>query len=108
MSYRVRCILLLLILLPLIPVHAAAEDEAVIHFNKGVSFYKAGKYDDAVSEFVEARKASPSDPLICNWIGFIYLLQKKYVEAIEPLERAVKLRPNYTEAHTNLGNAYLN
>src|SRR5690349_8162878 len=91
-----------------ISVPALGQDDAVAHFDQAAKLYKAGKMDAALAEFELARAASPKDPLIYNWIGFIKLIQEKYSEAVAPLEQAVKLNPKYAEAYTNLGNAYQN
>jgi tetratricopeptide (TPR) repeat protein len=81
-------------------------DDFKDHFDKAIGFYKQKKNAEALDEFEQARKIRQADPLILNWIGFIYLQDQKYPEALDPLEKAVKVKPNFAEAHLNLGNVY--
>ena len=82
-----------------------AED-AKEHFERGIAFYKSNKTDSALEEFAAANKLAPENPLFLYWIGFLHLQERRYKEALEPLEKAVQLNPNAADAHLNLGNVY--
>src|SRR5512135_3715027 len=70
-------------------------DDVVAHFNKGTALYRDGKSQEALDEFLAAQKLSPRDAVINNWVGFLYLVQEKYTDAIPPLQQAIKSRPKY-------------
>jgi len=50
---------------------------------------------------------SPNKDRPHNNLGFAFLSQGKYQEAIPHLKEALRINCNYAEAHNNLGNAYL-
>ncbi|MBM3496197.1 MAG: tetratricopeptide repeat protein, partial [Armatimonadetes bacterium] len=77
-------------------------------FNEAVALYRSGASDKALAAFDELRTATPTDPVVHNWIGFLQLRAERYAEAAKTLEEAVCLKPAYVEAWLNLGNAYLN
>ena len=54
----------------------------------------------------QARKATPDDPVILYSIGFINLQEQKYADALEPLNRPIKLDPTSADAYLDLGNVY--
>ncbi len=93
----------LLLSAPLLPAHA---DTAREHFELGVKAYNSSKMDDALAEFQKAHELSPKEPTSLFWIGFIYLQQRHYQEALQPTLDAVALRPNMADGHLNLGNIY--
>lgn len=94
----------LLLSAPMLPAHAA--DTAREHFELGVKAYNSSKMDDALAEFQKAHELSPKEPTSLFWIGFIYLQQRHYQEALQPTLDAVALRPNIADGHLNLGNIY--
>ena len=84
----------------------ALADDAQIHFDKATVLYKEKKYDASLDEFNLARKASPQNANILFWIGFLNLQMQRYPDALEPLQEAIKIKPDVPEAHLNLGNVY--
>ncbi len=84
----------------------ALADDAQTHFDKATALYKAKKYDASLDEFNLARKASPQNANILFWIGFLNLQMQHYPDALEPLQEAIKIKPDVPEAHLNLGNVY--
>src|SRR5437899_11628911 len=103
MSMKSFSCILAAVVLSVIPALSLAQDEVADHVNKGAKLYKEGKLPESINEFLAAKTLSPKDARIYNWIGFVYLVQEKYAEAVEPLEQAAKLDPKYPEAYTNLG-----
>ena len=88
------------------PALLAHADTAREHFDLGVKAYNSSKMDDAMAEFQKAHELSPKEPTSLFWIGFIYLQQRHYEEALQPTLDAVALRPNMADGHLNLGNIY--
>lgn len=84
-------------------VHA---DTAREHFDLAIKHYKANKLDDALAEFQKAHDLSPKEPTSLFWIGFLYLQQRRYQDALKPTLDALALRPNFADGHLNLGNIY--
>ena len=85
-----------------------APDHETAYFNLGLLYHRSGQFDKAVQTFQEVLRLDPTDlPTHIN-LGVVYrdqrgeLLQKE----IDILEAAVKLRPDYPEAHYHLGIAY--
>ena len=81
-------------------------DDAQNHFDKATALYKAKKYDASLEEFNLARKASPQNANILFWVGFLNLQMQRYPDALEPLQEAIKIKPDVPEAHLNLGNVF--
>lgn len=67
---------------------------------------EAGDLQTAIEHFTKATKLDPSFADAYLGLGSSLLTEKKYVEAIPPLEVAAKLQPQNPAAHYNLGNAY--
>ena len=72
----------------------------------GREHYHAGEYDRAEPFLAEAAAARPSFPDLYNMLGVIYHAQKRFTEAEEAFETALRLNPRYTEAALNLSVAY--
>lgn len=68
------------------------------------------RYDDAVKAYQKAAELNPDEPAIFVALAFIYNdgFSNRESQAIEAANAALKLQPNFPEAHYNLGNAYLN
>ena len=65
---------------------------------------KVWKNDDTVA--TDLLKKYPNDRLALNNKGFILYTQGRYAEAIDLLNKAITLKPDYTMAHINLINSY--
>jgi hypothetical protein len=77
---------------------ALAEKECKL----GLACAHAGRRDEAISWFRRALERQPDCPEACNGLG-VLLLWDDVAEAEALLGRAVKLRPDYAIAHSNLG-----
>ena len=53
-----------------------------------------------------ALRLAPRNAIILNNLGLLCSKQKRYPEAVEYFQRAMRLKPNYTDPHLNLGVAY--
>jgi tetratricopeptide (TPR) repeat protein len=62
--------------------------------------------DTALDYAKRAVRAQPSNANIIDTLGWVYVQQKNYDNAIGELNRAVGLKPNFVEARWHLGEAY--
>ena len=76
------------------------------HYNKGIEFYKQGKYDQAGKAFEEAIKIKPNDVYALYGLGNTYYCKAKYDEAVKIYSRAIKINPEYAKVHYSLSLAY--
>ena len=59
----------------------SVEQKAAAHFNKGVTYEKAGNINSAIDEFSEAHKLMPKDVnTLCN-LGVLYMKNGNYANA---------------------------
>jgi Ca-activated chloride channel homolog len=63
---------------------------------KGISFYRAGKYDEAVSALAQVESAEGY-----FWLGNVFARSKKLPEAVQSYDQALRLRTNFPEAEAN-------
>lgn len=91
--------------------HVPTEKErnsAEIHYNLGLQAQQAGNIQEAVNEFKRALEADPENTDAHNAMGILlHLSFRRYDEAVTHYEKALELRPNFSEARTNLANVYL-
>ena len=67
------------------------------HGNLGLALAFAGKAEEAAGPFDEAIRLSPRDPFCFLWfylLGFATFLTGRYGEALEHIERSVRLNPS--------------
>jgi tetratricopeptide (TPR) repeat protein len=86
---------------------AAAPDAYPIRTNLGVAFWERGDVKSAEREWLTMLKANSNDAVVLNDLGLVALKEKRYTEATDFLRRSMRVKPNYTESHLNLGSAYL-
>ncbi|HEY2891125.1 MAG TPA: sulfotransferase [Dongiaceae bacterium] len=70
----------------------------------GVLYAQSRRFEDAERRLAQAAAISPS-PEILNNYGAVLIELRRLPEAIARLEQAVRVKPDYAEAHYNLGNA---
>ncbi|HEX8920286.1 MAG TPA: tetratricopeptide repeat protein [Pyrinomonadaceae bacterium] len=73
----------------------------------GTLYLVQEKVDDAEKAYLSALEAKPSYVLALLNLGRLRASKKRFDQAIEPLTRAVELRPQSGEANLLLGEAYL-
>jgi len=74
----------------------------VVYNNLAIALYKLGRYGEAF----EAFKNGGDEATAYYNLGYLYMLEKKYKEAIRAFEKAIELKPGfYTKAHENLKKA---
>lgn len=61
-----------------------------------------GKLDEAAKSIETAAQLSPDEPVVCYKLGIAYALQGRVGEAIANYRKAVRLKPEFLEAHSSL------
>ncbi len=81
--------------------HAPAHPYA-LHY-MGLLRQQQGQHDEAHRLLCEAYKGVRHDPVACFNFATVLLQQARYGEAVEPLQHALSLRPDYDDAKLQLG-----
>jgi tetratricopeptide (TPR) repeat protein len=91
--------------------HVPSEKEqqsSEIHYNLGVQAQQAGNIQEALNEFQRAVDQDPDNADARNALGILlHISFRRPAEAIEHYEKALEVRPNFSEARTNLANVHL-
>jgi tetratricopeptide (TPR) repeat protein len=75
--------------------------------NVGDAHLREGRYPAAMQHYMEADAMDPKNPELKFRIALVYVdYYKRLDEGIRYYEEAIRLRPNYSEAHNNLGVVY--
>jgi tetratricopeptide (TPR) repeat protein len=74
-----------------------------IHENLGRAYARRGDFDDACTQFQLALDSNSLSPESHNGLAVALVRKGLWKEAIPHFEQAVSLRPDYIEAHFNLG-----
>ena len=77
--------------------HAAKEQQAFALFNQGKPQEAEAIYKDLIAAGIDNHIVYGNLAAICG-------MQGRFEELVELLKKALQLKPNYTEAHYNLGN----
>ncbi|HEX9008400.1 MAG TPA: O-antigen ligase family protein [Patescibacteria group bacterium] len=64
--------------------------------------YNAGYYNDVITSLLQVSEKAPTDAKVLYNLGLIYTNTGQYEEAKQVLNKAVELKPDYTEAITAL------
>ena len=70
-------------------------------YNRGLRMMKDGNWTQAVISFQNAIQAAPDAADIYYLLGEVYRLQKKYTEASQNYDKALKINPNFAVAFYN-------
>jgi Flp pilus assembly protein TadD len=76
-------------------------------YQEGLDLLAHGEFEKAAQYFLEQTKKHPDDPRAFNELGYSYVRLKMYDKASEAYNTAIKLKPDYLEAHLNLGTMHL-
>ena len=67
---------------------------------------KAGDFDKAISILQATTQASPASDIPWANLANAYLMAKRYPDAVDPLKKAIAIKPNDARYHLALGDAY--
>ena len=75
--------------------------------NSVIALYSNGQIQEALDSVETLTKDYPKEPLLFNIRGVCYRAISQLDEAVKSFEKALALRPNYADAHNNLGIALM-
>ena len=68
-----------------------------------ITLYTAGQYQEAINQIKILNQSYPNTPFLFNLIGACYKSLGQLEGSAKMFETAVNLKPDYAEAHKNLG-----
>jgi tetratricopeptide (TPR) repeat protein len=83
------------------------ERQALAHTEKGLNYFGAQKFEQAIKEYNEAIRIYPTLAAAHNNLGSVYFALTQYDAAVAAFQQAVKLDTQYGQAYFNLALAYL-
>lgn len=94
------------------------EELATTTRDLGEKYMLDGNYPKAIEELVKAEKLNPKDPITHNYLGLSFRARannthnptskKNFIElSVSHYKKALELKPDYSIARNNLGNAYM-
>jgi len=78
------------------------------HIVLGEAFYQRGELDKSIVELRRAGELDPKDPVTFNDIAVALTAVNDYKQAMEAVETAIKLKPDFANAYNNRGMIYYN
>lgn len=72
------------------------------------AYYRLGNNDKFKEKLEAAIAMNPTEPSLYYNVGVMNMNMNKIDEAIKNFEKAIELRPDYGDAYTNIGAAYVN
>jgi type IV pilus biogenesis/stability protein PilW len=77
------------------------------HYQMGISYLNDNNIQPAYVEFQKALELNPRDKEVHQALGVLYLTKlEDYPKAVKHFQEALDIDKNFSEAATNLGNAY--
>jgi tetratricopeptide (TPR) repeat protein len=110
MKKLVISVLIMLLMLSIIAVPGCSvinSNQAVAHYNNGVTLGDAGKYDEAIAEYNQAIEIDPNYVSAYINLGWAYYQKKQYDLAITYYAKAIELDPDDITGYNGRGAAYL-
>lgn len=85
------------------PKPGKSDSVAQQYYESATNLYAAGRFDDAISAFLQSAKLKPDNAQTHYGLGMAYAKSKYYQEASESFKRAVKFKPDWPEANFRVG-----
>jgi tetratricopeptide (TPR) repeat protein len=76
------------------------------YYSLGGIYFESGQYEESEEAFQRFLKIYPYFPEVHNLLAIDYAAQKKFDKAVTELEWEIRINPNHTLAHLNLGLIY--
>jgi tetratricopeptide (TPR) repeat protein len=89
---------------------SAQENPSLYAFSlqrEASGLFQQGRYDEALTRFLEADRIQPGNSTVSNMIGLCQLKVGNPAEALDSFSRALAITPSFTDARNNRGAAYL-
>ncbi len=80
--------------------------EGMIIVYRNAALYATGAVDWIEKSYLEALKLEPTNPVLVNGLGQVYLTKNEVDKAAEYFNRALSLKSDYADPHYNLGLVY--
>ncbi|MGD8916346.1 MAG: tetratricopeptide repeat protein [Syntrophobacterales bacterium] len=77
----------------------------VAHNHLGLALAAQGRFEEAMSHYVQALRIKPREPWVHSNLGIALARQGRLAQAIDHYEEALRIKPDLAKAHNNLGNA---
>ena len=87
--------------------YARSANTGALALVAGEEALEAKQWDKAAASFQAAIKADPRQSEAYLGLGYVYLVQQKYAQAVPVLQKATQLAPQDANGFGNLGIAYL-
>lgn len=78
-----------------------------IHTQIGIGYLNVGNYPAAFRELQNAKALDSTNPEIYNNLGIVCYYRKRYLQSVGFLSKAIKLKPDYSAAKSNLARTYI-
>ena len=88
------------------PNMSSSKDRAKAKEKLGVSMIQGGNLQGGLKELIQAGEMDPSDADIQTNIGRAYRNAREFDKAVIHFQRAMALRPDFSEAQNNLGTVF--
>lgn len=75
---------------------------AKAYYNRGLAYFKVGKYDRALADFEQAAQLDPRDEKAPFMVGSLYELRKDTARACQAYRQALTRKPDFPEAQKAL------
>ena len=83
------------------------KEEASIHYGLGLVHLNDGNLPEALKELTTAVEKYPDDATYHNALGLAFFARELNDDAIDHFKRAIEIKEDFSDAHTNLSAVYL-
>lgn len=84
-----------------------SKERAELHMAIGTQHFERGQYPFALKELLEAERLDPSNHLVQNNLGLVYLVRQRPQLAEKHFRRSLALKKDFTEGRNNLVRALI-
>ena len=81
-------------------------NDALAHFNLGLTYLVLERYEDAIAPLKEAIRIQPDYAAAHFGLGIAYRKSGQHQEAIASYKEAIRIKPDFADAHWGLGYVY--
>ena len=85
---------------------AKEKKTSLAHYKLGLAYLNEDQTQLAFIEFHKAGKINPKDPDVQYGMGHVFFLQGRLKDAEKAFRKAIRIAPDFSEAHNYLGTVY--